>query len=217
MIRTVLFDFDGTLAQYRGDFPTLFHPLLDALQIPRDQHREVGETYGRRLMEHRHVDTYLALERTYIEFGMHLPSGVREVTDDFCRRYAVDVLPLPGMAEVVDRLRQKGLKVGIVTNGPADMQAAAIANAGFADRVDAITISGHIDTAVWKPNPRIFELALERVGGQAETAVMIGDSLTGDLRGAIGAGIRPIAVPGVTDWDGESFSDPDDLLSRLST
>jgi len=216
MVRTVLFDFDGTLAQYTGDFPSLFTPLLNALEVPIPRHREVGEAYGRRLMEHRHVDTYLALERTYLELGLSMPTGARPITEDFCRRYAAEVHPLPGMVEVVDTLRRRGLRVGIVTNGPADMQAAAIANAGFADRVNAVTISGHIDTAVWKPNPRIFELALERLGGQAETAAMVGDSHASDLRGAIAAGIRPIAVPGVADWHGESFTDPDDLLHRLS-
>jgi putative hydrolase of the HAD superfamily len=43
-----------------------------------------------------------------------------------------------------------------------------------------------------KPDPRIFNLALEVVGTAPENAVHVGDSLWADVRGAQGAGIRPL-------------------------
>ncbi|MBI2195031.1 MAG: HAD-IIA family hydrolase [Planctomycetes bacterium] len=49
-------------------------------------------------------------------------------------------------------------------------------------------------TVIGKPNPRFFELALRHAGLDKAGTVMIGDNYDGDVRGAIGAGLRAILV-----------------------
>jgi hypothetical protein len=55
---------------------------------------------------------------------------------------------------------------------------------------DAMIDSFHV--GVEKPDPRIFELALETVGGLPEASVHVGDSVVYDVAGAAAAGIRAV-------------------------
>ncbi len=48
------------------------------------------------------------------------------------------------------------------------------------------------DINVTKPDKRLFDYALQRVGGDAETTVMIGDNYDADILGAINAGWRTV-------------------------
>ncbi len=96
--------------------------------------------------------------------------------------------PSPGAEHVLDTLRSAGVRVAIITNGFQAMQTRKIAHHGFRDRVDHVIISETV--GAHKPDPRIFEYALEKTGGVAEESVHIGDHLANDIAGAIGAGLR---------------------------
>lgn len=48
------------------------------------------------------------------------------------------------------------------------------------------------DVGLRKPNPRIFEISLKKLGVRKEEAIYIGNSLQADIRGAMSAGIRSV-------------------------
>lgn len=81
-------------------------------------------------------------------------------------------------------------RLGLVTNGASDQQREKIEGAGIQDYFEAIVISGDID--IGKPNIRIFEKVLEKLDVKADKALMIGNSLNSDIRGAQNAGMRTI-------------------------
>ena len=56
--------------------------------------------------------------------------------------------------------------------------------------VDVVVVSG--DEGMSKPDPRIFQIALDRLGVTAPQAVMVGDSWATDITGATRAGIRAV-------------------------
>jgi HAD superfamily hydrolase (TIGR01509 family) len=95
--------------------------------------------------------------------------------------------PTPGAARTIAAMRRAGVAVLIVTNsdGHAEENLAA---SGFADLpvIDS-TVVGAV-----KPDPRIFQIALERAGVAPAEAVHVGDALTNDMAGALAAGITPI-------------------------
>lgn len=75
--------------------------------------------------------------------------------------------------------------LGVLTNGNADVQKIGIAaHFRFALNAEAF--------GVGKPNPRIFQAALELVGVEAAHTVHIGDHPLDDVCGAQGAGIRAV-------------------------
>jgi 4-nitrophenyl phosphatase len=63
--------------------------------------------------------------------------------------------------------------------------------------------SGRKATVLGKPNPEIFELALERLGLGREETVMIGDTPETDIAGATAAGLRSIHVGSGNVADGD--------------
>jgi putative hydrolase of the HAD superfamily len=62
----------------------------------------------------------------------------------------------------------------------------------LAEYFDAVVVSG--DLGIAKPDPSIFEHALEQLGVDAADAVMVGDSMSKDVEGALAAGMRAVWV-----------------------
>ena len=95
----------------------------------------------------------------------------------------------PDTLEVLDYLKPK-YALHIITNGFQEIQTKKLKNAGihayFREIIDS-ELAG-----VKKPNPIIFELALERAKVLPQNCVMIGDSLEADILGAQGVGLHTI-------------------------
>jgi len=97
--------------------------------------------------------------------------------------------PFDGLHEVLSELRKRGYGLHVLSNNSSILPL----------QLDLIDATGYFDTVSWseemgveKPDPRIFALALERIGASASEAVYVGDSETADVEGAAGAGITPI-------------------------
>jgi HAD superfamily hydrolase (TIGR01549 family) len=110
-----------------------------------------------------------------------------------------DVLP------VLTDLRERGLKLGLVSNTGRDVDE-FLAHHNL--RIDA-ALSSRIHGKV-KPHPTIFQAVLDRLGVVAEQSAMVGDSPEDDLEGARGLGMRAFLV----DREG-LFPDAEDRLPDL--
>jgi FMN phosphatase YigB (HAD superfamily) len=60
----------------------------------------------------------------------------------------------------------------------------------MSELVDALITSEEVGAP--KPDPRIYQVALERLGAEAAQTVMVGDNWTADVVGALAVGIRPV-------------------------
>ena len=96
-----------------------------------------------------------------------------------------DVIP------ALERIRQTGLKVAVASNANGTVQR-AFERLGLAGYFDTICDS-HFE-GVEKPNPRFFELVLERCGGRPEATLHVGDLYHVDVAGARNAGLAAILV-----------------------
>jgi putative hydrolase of the HAD superfamily len=79
-------------------------------------------------------------------------------------------------------------RVGLLTNGPSDLQRLKLDQAGLADAFEVVVVSG--ETGVGKPSPAVFEVVLDGLDALPADAVMVGDSWERDIVGALGAGIE---------------------------
>ena len=93
--------------------------------------------------------------------------------------------------EIVLLVRQFA-QVGLITNGPSQIQRDKIEHLEIADLFQFILVSE--EEGVWKPDPVIFERALAITGARAVDAVYVGDSPEHDIAGARAAGIRSIWI-----------------------
>jgi len=94
-----------------------------------------------------------------------------------------------GAVEVLDYLKEK-YTLHIITNGFNDVQAGKIKNANLEHYFTTITNSDMAGCK--KPNPQIFEYALNAANADKETSIMIGDCIEADVQGALDFGIDAI-------------------------
>ena len=115
------------------------------------------------------------------------------MAQELLTRYAEDMRLLPGAKAALDIARAHG-KLALISNGPSDMQRAALAALGVSGYFDAVLVSGDEDIGIRKPEPRIFELASDRLGVPCTDILMIGDKLEADIKGAESVGMKALHV-----------------------
>lgn len=108
-----------------------------------------------------------------------------------------DALKLfPEAVEVLDTLKAR-YPLGLITNGPADIQREEIATLGIAHYFDHIFIEGEMGEG--KPLPAVFRRAEQAVGCSADEILFVGNSYAHDVRPALDAGWHAIWVRRPTD------------------
>lgn len=83
-------------------------------------------------------------------------------------------------------------RLGMVTNGIPDVQRTKIDNTGIEPLFDAIVISGEL--AIGKPQPEIYQHALDQLGATREETIMVGDSFARDVIGSQAFGLRAVWI-----------------------
>jgi putative hydrolase of the HAD superfamily len=93
---------------------------------------------------------------------------------------------------LLESLRERGLRLGLVSNAfdPGWLLHRDLEQMGLADRLDFAVFSSEV--GVRKPDPRIFERALEALGVAPENALFVGDRLYEDVRGAAELGMTTV-------------------------
>lgn len=148
----------------------------------------------------------------YAEAELGLPGGSAELLSaDFERHFPERCVPLPNLLETLDGLRDAGVRLGMITNGRALMQNRKIDRLGVRPYFETIVISEV--AGVRKPDPRIFSLALDRLGVDASSAAYVGDHPEADVLGARRSGLVAI-------WRRDPFfeepTDVDHVIDDLS-
>ena len=109
---------------------------------------------------------------------------------------------LPGAEEAVDRLSKK-YRLFLASNGTASVQKGRMTSANLYRFFEEVFVSQEIGHN--KPSPEYFEAAFSRIPGfDKSRCLMVGDSLTSDIRGGANAGIKtcwvnPEGLPGRED------------------
>ena len=93
--------------------------------------------------------------------------------------------------EALARLRAAGIRLGIVSNSDGRVEQ-ALTLAGLRDYFDVVVDSALV--GVEKPNPVIFQTALDALGVSPEEALYIGDLYEVDVLGARAAGIEAVLL-----------------------
>lgn len=117
----------------------------------------------------------------------------------------------------LDALRGAGLAVGLISNFEGWLEG-MLTQMGVADSFDPMIISGK--EGVEKPDPAIFNLALERGGHGAEETAYVGDHPRVDVEASKAAGMTGILIDRKgrhPDFDGHRIESLSDLLPLLET
>jgi HAD superfamily hydrolase (TIGR01509 family) len=131
------------------------------------------------------------LRRCTAVFLEHAGAGLEP--ESFAQAFADSIRfrPMPGAVEALERLRSAGLALACVSNWDATL-ASQLDRAGLGGCFATVVSSAEAGAA--KPDPRVFAVALERLGVEPERALHIGDT-EADENGAGAAGLAFEPVP----------------------
>ena len=184
-IRGFIFDLDGVLTDTAEFHYRAWQRLADEAGLPFD--RQANEAL--RGVSRRESLLLILGERQYSE------AALQEMMDRK-NRYYVELIQtitpkdlLPGVVELLDELRQSGIKIAI---GSASKNArTVIEKLGIADRVDAIADGYSVDQP--KPAPDLFLYAATQLGLDPAQCVVVEDAPVG-IEAAIAAGMGTIGL-----------------------
>jgi HAD superfamily hydrolase (TIGR01509 family) len=196
-LRAVLFDVDDTLfdrTRAQNDLVReLAHRLDDLFAgIPFERTREAFFESDRRvnqLMDSGKIVEGARAERSRLFLGLlHLDeSAAGRVTDEYMKLYPEINVPVKGSVQTLGFLHGR-YQLGVVSNGFVDIQHHKLESLGIARLFDCVVLSDEL--GIRKPDPRIFEEALKRLGRTPDECLYVGDSCRYDVAGARNAGIR---------------------------
>jgi HAD superfamily hydrolase (TIGR01509 family) len=110
-----------------------------------------------------------------------------------------------GFGEAIDAARARGVKVAVVSNSEG-MLDVLFEQLGVSRHLDLLLDSGKV--GIEKPDPRIFQMALDAFGVQPRDALHLGDSIATDVLGARAAGIRVALVDPYGHCEGRALDVP---------
>jgi putative hydrolase of the HAD superfamily len=115
-----------------------------------------------------------------------------ELFGGYLRRYEAGWTVFGDAVPALRRARTAGLTVAVLTNGDEDQQRRKLDRLGLAPEIDVLIASSVLPAG--KPDPRAFGHAAGLLGIAAERALMVGDSLEKDVRGALAAGLPAVLL-----------------------
>lgn len=210
MIRAACFDFDGTLAHFTGDFGAFVDGFRIDLGLMQCDLKGFGERLSAELRREGQVTLGGAVGATLEALEQRPPHDLAQLVARAVDEYSAQVVLLPGAREVLTFCAARNVPLALISNGPEDMQRAAIRAVGIESYFKSILISGDRDVAVRKPHPRIFGLACAGLESLAEEALMIGNNLSADVQGALGAGMQAVYLGSEA---GEGYDAVPDLVA----
>ncbi len=124
------------------------------------------------------------------EIGVCDPLLADQLSVIYPRERRSRYVPFPDVKPCLDHLVSADIRLGLVTNGPYDLQCAKLDVSGLRGYFGAVLVSRQV--GILKPDPRIFTLALAELGVQPEESAFVGDTPKTDIVGAHAAGTKAI-------------------------
>ena len=198
-IQHIFFDLDHTLWDFEKNSALTFQEILPASNITVDfnmfikTYIPINFSYWKKYrLEQvtKHELKYLRLKKTFDALDY-------DVNDDIIHYLSEEyILKLPnynnlfeGTFEILEYLQSK-YQLHIITNGFEEIQTKKMEKSGISKFFNEVITSESV--GVKKPNPKVFEYALEKANTNASCSIMIGDNIEADINGALDCGFRAI-------------------------
>ncbi|MBI4239726.1 HAD family hydrolase [Candidatus Uhrbacteria bacterium] len=214
-IKVILFDVDGTLMDTTDFMENAVRLTLDHFKLPQPSTEELftrmnNNANGMCLYAQEHLpdltdQQYWAVDHAMQEKSVHL-----------CSLY-------DGIVDLLATLRMHQYALAVVTNRTLKTVIPSLKNTGIHDYFSHVVSSDDTEDrwTLFKPHPRILEIALERLGVVSKNACIVGDTHS-DIQAGKNAGITTIgATYGFVGRDISAYNpdyvihSPEELLAIL--
>jgi HAD superfamily hydrolase (TIGR01549 family) len=187
--RAILFDFDDTLQDR-------FSAFLETSVVFTQRHMPEVDKEEQLARAH-----YMTKENNggYVNYSDYFKNIIQRWQLDTCaddlqyeyqREFPRHVKLFEETVAVLQELKRRGYRLGVVTNGRRLMQHRKLDLCGIKPLVDVVLVSG--EEGVHKPDAEIFHRAAARLCTAPSNCVFIGDHPVNDIAGALSAGMKAI-------------------------
>ncbi len=193
-LRGIVFDLDGTLCHYEVGIAEALSDSLMRTGNPRDMFGVLESAADRfddlwRKYESRRGSAteicFRSFRELLIEAGSPNEPLAGKLSEIYTRIRLASVALYPGAHESLAALRPC-YRMGLLTNGPSDLQWGKIRRLSIEPLFDTIVVAG--DVGRYKPDARAFRLTARQLGLRSEEIIFVGDSPSADIAGARAAG-----------------------------
>jgi len=218
MIKAVIFDWGGTIAVAEAPWDTISERIADRLQLkeiylePTDIKKSIDKA-----TQYRREQAKLGVELNSYQFFNHALGLLGHTVDvditDELEQYVYE-MTTPVFADGLDETLMElseDYKLALLSNVWLEGPRQSLRDLGYDRWFDAMLLS--CDIGIPKPDPRIFQHILNLLSIEPEEAIMVGDSLDADIKGAIGAGLHAVHFDpdGSSLWSGYKIQRLSDL------
>lgn len=198
-IKHIFFDLDHTLWDFDKNSALTFEKLFDVHDLDVDTsnflavYEPINLNYWK-LYRDEKIDKeslkYKRLKDTFDAVGFNISDGIiNQLSTDYITYLATFNHLFDGTLDLLDYLHQN-YELHIITNGFEEAQQRKMDNSKISHYFKTITNSE--SAGVKKPNPIIFNYALQMSNAKPSNSIMIGDNYEADILGALDVGLDVI-------------------------
>ena len=192
MVKAIVFDLDNTLMDFsrlkklaiRGGVKGMLEAGLQADE--EAVYKRIFEIYEEKGWEYQTV-----FDDVIMEFhGQQNHKFLAAAIIAYKRSREASMVPYPGVYATLMALIKKGIKLAVVSDAPGREAWLRLCQLNFHHLFDVVVT--HSDTGEFKPSPKPFKLALEKLGLEATDCIMVGDWAERDMTGAKNIGMTTV-------------------------
>lgn len=190
MIKAAIFDLDGTLLNRDESVKMFIDRQYDRLSklighIPKEKYvTRFIELDNRGYVWKDKVYQQLVNEFDFVNLTWE------ELLQDYISEFKNNCIPFPNLIRMLEELKCNNLLLGMITNGYGQFQMDNITALGIDKYFDVILVSEW--EGIKKPDPRIFNKALEKLNVSANESIFMGNHPKNDVIGAKKVGMKGI-------------------------
>jgi len=211
-IKAIIFDLDNTILDRTSTFRRFTNSLLSTYFKHVESTKEIFDR-----IVYLDQDGYKDKSELFSELIEELPWSTKprmaELLDFYTAEYVKSAVLMDQAREVVLYLRKK-YKIGMITSGKTSIQYGKIDQLGIRNDFDLIIVSE--EAGIKKPDPRIFEMASNKLKVKPEECIYIGDHPINDIEGAAKTGMGTIWIKVNQPWKDGLTAKPMYSISKLS-
>ena len=170
-ITAVIFDLDGTLIRSSIDFVKMKNMIIAhfrSLEVDSEDFSSSTPTFeivqkGIELLRKKLPEERVSKARRHIE----------QIMTDVEMEQVDSVSVIPGVSETVKLLKEKGIKIGILTRSCREYALRSLEATGLSKLVDSVAARDDIDRP--KPNPDQVIMLTQKLNAKLEETLMVGD------------------------------------------
>ncbi len=198
-IKAMFFDMDDTIVKYREPVMAGFNSIKESFPelenaVVDDMMKQFKELFSYEAVLNRDVsyreDISIRLSKILNGLGMDADDEKLHFSSVFWRAFWKKRRMVEGARDILHLCRKMKIPVAVITNGNPQIQFRTMIRLKLHDYVDVILTPRTI--AEVKPSNFLFEKAMTIFDVEPQGVVMIGDSYSADMVGAMNAGIVPI-------------------------